>query len=481
MTVRPQRSDDLLVSENFIRAVREAGYLSVSTAIAELIDNSLEAKASDVSITIGRSAKTGLPDIQVEDNGIGMNSKELAACLKFGGSSRFGGDGMFGRFGMGLPSASLSQTRHVDVTAWQRGSRALTVSLDVDKITAGVPADLAPRAEQSSAGESGCRVHWFDCDRVEYQRLAWLERSLHRDLGRMYRRFLSTGLRLTINDILVEPVDPTLLTTAWAGRQAQLAFEPIRYEVATGVTTTSFVTVRFSVLPVEHWHALDNVTKKRIGIVGQGGVSILRAGREIALGWHLMGSKRKENYDDWWRCEIEFEPDLDDQFGITNNKQGVRPSRALRDALEPELESIARMLNGRVRQSFEEVKFKDAAAESCRIAERSEQDLPVLKGRSQLHGPVRYEIKSAPLPVDLMFKIELSDRTLTVVMNVDHPAYRALYQPLEDQENPRSSEMRIALELLIISYARSGLESESPEYDHLRTWSSTYGRMLQRS
>ncbi len=58
----------------------------------------------------------------------------------------------------------------------------------------------------------------------------------------------------------------------------------------------------------------------RLGIVGGGGVSVLRAGREIAHGWYLMGSKRKENYDDWWRCEIEFEPVLDEHFGITINK-----------------------------------------------------------------------------------------------------------------------------------------------------------------
>ena len=55
MSRQPQRVDDLVVSSNFIRAVREAGYLNISTALAELVDNSLQAEASEVAITISRA------------------------------------------------------------------------------------------------------------------------------------------------------------------------------------------------------------------------------------------------------------------------------------------------------------------------------------------------------------------------------------------------------------------------------------------
>lgn len=481
MATRPQGPTDLLVPSNFIRAVREAGYVSVTTALAELVDNALEARASEVSLRLSRSETSGLPQIEVEDNGIGMSRAELSACLRFGGSSRFGGNGSFGRFGMGLPSASLSQTRQIEVTAWQIDSPALSVSLDADQIASGRPADLTPRTGLAGNGASGCRVVWRDCDRIEYQRLAWLERVLHRDLGRMYRRFLSGHLRLKINDVTVQPVDPTLLTTELNGSSARLAVEPLKYEIAIGAGDTAFVTVRFSMLPVSSWHALDNVTKRRVGIVGKGGVSILRAGREIANGWYLMGAKRKENYDDWWRCEIEFDPLLDEQFGITINKQGVRPSLALREALEPELESIARMLNNRVRQSFEEVKFSAAAADSCRIAETADVDLPVLTDHGHSTGPVRYEIRSSQMPIDSMFRADFHQNTLTLTLNVDHPAFSALYKPLQELQEQPSSEMRTALELLIISYARATLQVGADGDDVLRAWSATYGRMLQRS
>lgn len=136
MPAQPEQDDDLLVSANFIRAVRESGYTSLATALAELVDNSLQAGATTVAITIGREGR-GLPQIVVEDNGAGMGLAELRACLRFGGSSRFDGRNSFGRFGMGLPAASLSQTRRVEVTAWKRGGRERTVTLDVDAIVAG--------------------------------------------------------------------------------------------------------------------------------------------------------------------------------------------------------------------------------------------------------------------------------------------------------------------------------------------------------
>jgi hypothetical protein len=485
MSRQPHPVDDLVVPSNFIRAVRESGYLSLSTAIAELVDNSLQASATAVAITIERPSSDAPPEITVEDNGVGMSRRELEACLRFGGSSRFDARQSFGRFGMGLPAASLSQARQVEVASWRECGAEYSVALDVDAVAAGTTPNLTARRGQRSASASGCRVRWMQCDRIEYRRLAWLERSLHRDLGRMYRRFLAGGITLTINGSRVGPVDPMLLTTKIDGASADLAFQPLEYELETSNGETSVVTVRFAILPVRRWHRLDNVTKRRIGIVGRGDVSILRAGREIASGWHFMGGKRKENYDDWWRCEIEFEPALDEHFGITINKQAIRPSSALREAIEPELESIARLLNARVRQAFEDVKFQTATEASCRIAAAADRDLPVIAARgSDRGGALEYRIGSRPMSLDSMFRSTLSHRTLELTLNVDHPAFAALYKPLQLIDAEAAAQLRTSLELLLLSFARSATQIERSGLrldDLLRTWSGTYGRMLQRS
>jgi hypothetical protein len=481
------RVDDLMVSSNFIRAVRESGYVSLSTALAELIDNSLQASATTIAISIERPTKGAMPEINVEDNGRGMTETELETCLRFGGSSRFDQRESFGRFGMGLPAASLSQARAIEVTAWQHGDMPRTVSLDVDQIAAGVPVDLrAHPSHVPATTPSGCRVTWRHCDRIEYQRLAWLQRALHRDLGRMYRRFLRAGLVITINESPVLQLDPMLLDSQFEGQSASLAFEPLRYELATESGDTPFVRVRFAMLPVCEWHSFDNAKKRRLGIVGGGGVSILRAGREIAYGWYLMGSKRKENYDDWWRCEIEFDPVLDEHFGITMNKQGIRPSPELQEALEPELESIARLLNARVRQAFEDVKFQAATEASCRIAEAADGQLPVIPSvdDGNSNGGLSYRISSQQLPIENMFLTKLRQRTLEVTLNVDHPAFAALYRPLQSITDESAADLRTAIELFVLSFARTtallGADQRCPE-DLLRLWSATYGRMLQKS
>ena len=82
-----------------------------------------------------------------------------------------------------------------------------------------------------------------------------------------------------------------------------------------------------------------------MGVSKGAGVSIVRAGREIDHGWFFMGDKRKENYDDWWRCEVRFEPSLDELFGVTHTKQQVYPCAALLEILTPDLEQAARALN----------------------------------------------------------------------------------------------------------------------------------------
>ncbi|RYP84336.1 ATP-binding protein [Nocardioides guangzhouensis] len=483
MTAHAHGQDGLIVPSNFIRAVRESGYLSISTALAELVDNSVQAEASEIAITISRPASDALPEITVLDNGVGMTKPQLEQCLRFGGSSRFEARHSFGRFGMGLPAASLGQARRVEVTAWRNAGFEQTVALDVDEIAAGTAPALAARRGGRGVGPSGCRVRWVECDRIEYRRLAWLERALHRDLGRMYRRFLTQGLSITINESKVQAVDPTLMTTKIEGASAKPAFDDLHYELETASGDTAVVTVRFVMLPVHSWHSLDNVTKRRIGVIGGGGVSILRAGREIATGWHLMGGKRRENYDDWWRCEIEFDPRLDEHFGITINKQGIRPSATLREALEPELESIARLLNVRVRQAFEDVKFQAAAERSCKIAAAADPDLPVIASRGR-SGAIKYRIGSDALPINAMFRSKLAQRTLDLTLNADHPAFAALYQPLQTIEGDVAAELRTSIELFLLSFARSAAQLERDGHridDLLDAWSATYGRMLQKS
>ena len=113
--------------------------------------------------------------------------------------------------------------------------------------------------------------------------------------------------------------------------------------------------IKFSELPVKDWYSLSASDKRRKGITRASGISILRAGREIDYGWFFVGSKRRQNYDDWWRCEVEFDPVLDEEFGLSHTKQQISPSDNLTEILTPMIEPIARSLSSRVREAHDDM------------------------------------------------------------------------------------------------------------------------------
>ena len=93
-------------------------------------------------------------------------------------------------------------------------------------------------------------------------------------------------------------------------------------------------------------------------------------------------------------------------------------------------------------------------------------------------------IGSDALPMTVMFQSKLAKRTLELTLNADHPAFEALYQPLQRLDGGTAADLRTSIELLLLSFARSAAQLERdghPMNDLLEAWSATYGRMLQRS
>src|SRR4051812_38661638 len=84
--VRGLRNRPYLVdAANFIRATRDSGYRGVAYAIAEFVDNSLQAGARRVAIEIGSSGDQEHPiALTIVDDGAGMAPDVLARALAFG-------------------------------------------------------------------------------------------------------------------------------------------------------------------------------------------------------------------------------------------------------------------------------------------------------------------------------------------------------------------------------------------------------------
>lgn len=499
-TRRPQLVDPI----NFLLATRDTGYRSTAQAVAEFVDNSLQADARRVSISIVQGLDPLHPlEITVADNGRGMDAAALSRALTFGGSSRFGDRASLGRYGMGLPNGALSRARRVEVYSW-RDKEVLWSSLDVDELTttrrrALRPVEPATQLPFKPRSATGTVVRLLRCDRLEYKRPAWLARKLNDELGRIYRRFLDNGLKLSVNGQLVHPVDPMFLQPLSRLHGAEQFGDDLIYRVPTDLGEGE-IRVRFSELPIDKWHTFSIEDKREFGITHGPSVSVMRADREIDRGWFFMGTKRRENYDDWWRCEVSFDPALDELFGITHAKQSVVPTQSLMELLVPDLEPIARALNSRVRQRFELVKAIAPLGAAEQQASRVNDLLPSLPRRresipDELREFVRtidqgatsrqppYRIVASDLPTTSAFEVVVRDGRLLLLLNSRHPLYRDLYGPLAMSDSARDQEIAKQVALAVLAAARAEVSTwrraERTQVRHFRqTWADVLATFL---
>ena len=113
-----------------VKAMRDNGYKNAAYALAELMDNSIQAKATVVELLcmeseelVNHRRRSQIYMIGVLDNGSGMDEMTLQVSLQFGNGMNLdevAQTGM-GKFGMGLPASSVSQAKRVEVWTWQAG------------------------------------------------------------------------------------------------------------------------------------------------------------------------------------------------------------------------------------------------------------------------------------------------------------------------------------------------------------------------
>ena len=181
---------------------------------------------------------------------------------------------------------------------------------------AGSYTDIPPSKRKSlpknlcNKNKSGTVIIWRKIDRLGFKSLKPLEKRLHLDLSKIYRKAIIAGNQIIINEKRLKPFDPMFLDINPYVGKAKIYGTPMLIKVRKN-KIYSTIKIKFSELPLEKWSPLKNIEKQRMGVTKNAGVSVLRNDREIEYGWFFMGSKRKENYDDWWRCEVSFKPELD--------------------------------------------------------------------------------------------------------------------------------------------------------------------------
>lgn len=464
---------NLIQFQNFILATRDSGYKSTASALAELVDNAIEATASRIEIKVIRTEANGSEqyEVLVIDNGCGMTADELSLALQFGGSSRFNSRTNLGRYGMGLPNSSLSQCRRVEVISWKTKEKVFYNHLDIDEIVEKELTKL-PKPKQLKKGssliasKSGTVVHWKRCDRLSFKYLKNLTKHIQIELGKVFRWAIWRGVEIFVCGEKVVAFDPLFVGDGWNLKGGISFGKELSYlvKVPGNEKKLSEIKVRFVELPVQVWAKLPNEEKRRNQITKCAGVSILRAEREIDYGWFFMGEKRKENYDDWWRCEISFKPDLDEIFGVTHTKQEIKETEFANNILIPDIEQIARTLNNRVRLKFIELKKASPNVYAKKILESSDGYLPGLdvqkKKTPQFSSPKKlkgfeYSILTKKLNSNVFFEVEEKANQLLLIINSNHIFYSKIFKALHDRKVVKQSEIIKFLEIIVFAAGRS--------------------------
>lgn len=368
---------DIVNAGMALSAMRYAPY-STPSALAELIDNSIQAKAENISLvakdkyyeTAGGQTRSKLDELAIYDDGNGMDKETIESALAVGFSRNKDDPDGIGKFGFGMTVGSVSQCYRVEVYSWQNGGPIYHTYIDLkDLLDTGsqtipdiievseVPLiDGLNDTEGLIKKDSGTLVRWMDLDfrKVQYSTSRGIYSYLSSELGRIYRHFLDDdndyGNKRNIRIISLsaegEPTsnesilanDPLYILTPntlppcngeqYKEKETNVLLDdqvhnlPISYLDKNDEEQVSIVEIRATVAKPEIRSVLGGASSVGKHYSKNLGVSFVRAGREIILdtkGWINSYDPRER----WWGIEIRFEPCLDEVFGVTNDKQFI--------------------------------------------------------------------------------------------------------------------------------------------------------------
>lgn len=331
-----------------IHALRNIGYKS-QTAIADIVDNSIDAHASAIDLKFEYGDGDGY--ILIKDNGSGMDNDELQKAMTIGSKDpREERDkNELGRFGMGLKTASFSLGKRVSVISKKNGILSercwdLDLVSEHDKwyLYKKVPEDII-RQLPIIEGESGTIVYIDKLDRFsKYGTYSPLKKNsyfakikrIREYLELVYHHLLNDNLSITINTNPLNGWDPFLSDMPEAIREKIIEGEKQAFRV-----NGKRVIVRPYVLP----HP-SNYNSTEFSLAGgirgwreQQGFYIYRENRLVTFGdW--LGLFKKESIYDLVRIRVDFLNSSDDDWKIDIKKSSI----SIPEEAKENLESIGR-------------------------------------------------------------------------------------------------------------------------------------------
>ena len=293
--------------EFLIKSIAEQGY-SLETSLADLIDNSISASADKIEILIDIDNEPFT--LFMADNGAGMDEISLRENMKFPSTSpdSLRNTNDMGRFGLGMKTASFSQTRCLTVISRKKGTLKYTArTWDVEHLK-----NKGWEIKINSAHEiegllrkynelSNCHLQQFPSYEpntiIVWNGLFKFEQYIDKSnrhlalkqeiseitssyLSLVFHRFMQVEfpMQIRVNNNIIKPFNPFPV--------AEKGFRPIAYK-EKGISNDS-IKIQGFVLPsrsiAESNNSINVWTPKNKGLMDMEGIYIYRSNRIILFG-----------------------------------------------------------------------------------------------------------------------------------------------------------------------------------------------------
>lgn len=350
----PRKTTIIPSASRLMSSLRDIGY-DLASAVADLVDNSIDAGATTVQITVCR--RGGNSFIRIADDGCGMTERVVGEAMRYGSRRAYRSNDL-GRFGLGLKTASLSQCRRLTVATrttakgpvrirrWDLDHVRSTDAWELERLTAReAPAYLV----EPLAGPSGTVVLWEKLDRVlAYARpdgehaLRALEdaaETIAEHLSMVFHRFLSgeaagaQRLRILFNGDALRPWDPYARSERATER---LATQQVPLEAGGEVHVVRVQPyilpsqIQFSSVAAHADAAGPRLWNRQQGLYIYRGDRLIQSG-----GWNRL--RTMDEHSKLARIAVDIPSALENAFQINVAKMRV----VIPDDLRPQLRALA--------------------------------------------------------------------------------------------------------------------------------------------
>lgn len=326
-------------ASSMIETFRAIGY-SIETAIADIVDNSITAGAKN--IWIDYDWKWGNTTLSILDDGTGMNNEQLIQAMRPGSKNPLDtrNEDDLGRFGLGLKTASFSQTRKFTVVSKAVDYKPVFWSWDLDyvnqekawKLIRFVPNEKA-WIDKVDLNNTGTCVIWWDLDRltqdvreedeIAKSKFLRIMESVKSHLSMVFHRYMNEGLKIYFRDRLITPWDPFMIGVDGLQTKPETRLEEGRIKIK------GFILPHRSKLSPEQYSygkgPKDSWTSHQ-------GFYVYRNRRLLVAGDWLGLFKREVHYD-LCRIQIDLPNNFDDDWQIDIKKSIARPPSHFREQI----------------------------------------------------------------------------------------------------------------------------------------------------